>query len=117
MDSTNKLFEVIVQQGQNVLASMKDLKLSAKQKGKERADKYERFGANQHSFEVYTYIDSAIEQLAEVQEFQHKLGLFYADFTGVFTNYDIEVDLNHIEITYEEVITAYDAMVNALNNN
>ena len=108
------MIKTIVQQGQNVLVSMQDLKRCAKKKGKERANLYERFCANKHSFDVYTYIDSTIKQLAEVQTFQQKLELFNADFTGVFNNFDQEVDLNHIEATYVEVFTAYEAMVSAL---
>ena len=38
MDSSNTPIELLVQQGQNVLASMKDLKRGAKKKSKERSD-------------------------------------------------------------------------------
>ncbi|WP_338448492.1 hypothetical protein R4Z09_20005 [Niallia oryzisoli] len=114
MDSTNNTIEVILQQGQNVLESTKDLKRSAKKKGKERSDLYEKFCANQHSFNVYTYIDPTIDQLAEIQLFQQKMELFREDFTGVLNNFEKEVNLQHIEKTYVEVFIAYDAMVNAL---
>ncbi|WP_394236356.1 hypothetical protein [Niallia oryzisoli] len=113
MDSTNTI-EMMLQQGQNVLESMKDLNRSAKKKGKVRSDLYERFCANQHSFDVYTYIDATLKQLPEVQTFQLKLELYSENFTGVSTNYDKEVDLKHMENTYEEVLTSYDAMINAL---
>ena len=108
------MFELLIQQGQNVLASMKHLKRNAKKKGTERSNLSERFCANEHSFSVYTYIDSEIEQLAEVQDFQEKLGLFSAGFNGVTTDFDTELDLNQIEKTYEEVFSAYDAMANVL---
>ena len=113
MESTNTI-EMMLQQGQNVLESMKDLKRSAKKKGKVRSDLYERFCANQHSFDVYTYIDATLKQLPEVQTFQQKLELYSENFAGVSTDYDKEVDLKHMEITYEEVVTSYDAMINAL---
>ncbi len=114
MDSTNKTVEIIVQQGQNVLASMKDLKRSVKKKGKERSDLFQRVCANQHSFDVYTYIDATIEQSAEVQAFQQMFDIFDADFQVIRTDFEAKLDLKHIEATYEEVFTAYNAMVNAL---
>lgn len=114
MEATNKLEEVIVQQGKNVLVSMKNLKRSAKKKGKERSELYHKFCANQHSFAVYTFINSAIEQSVEVQAFQQKLESFSADFEDIRTNFDIEVDVNHVEKTYEEVFTAYNVLVNTL---
>lgn len=114
MDSKIYPAELLIQQGKNVLASMKDLKHSAKKKGKERTNLYERFCANEHSFSVYTYIDSKLEQLAEVQDFQKKLELFNAGFKGVTTDFDTELDIKQIEETYEEVFTAYDAMANVL---
>lgn len=114
MDSSNTPIELLVQQGQNVLASMKDLKRGAKKKSKERSDLYQKFCANDHSFAVYTYMDSVIGQLAEVQIFQQKLDLFSKDFEGITTNFDTEVDEKHAEITYEEVFDAYNVMVHAL---
>ena len=114
MDSTNKLVEVIVQQGQNVLASMKDLKRSAKKKGRERSDLFQRLCANQHSFDAYTYIDSTIEQSVEVQAFQQTFDIFNAGIQVIRTDFEAELDLKHIEATYVEVFTAYNVMVNAL---
>jgi hypothetical protein len=111
MDST---IERIIQQGENVLLSMKDLKRKGKKKGKERADLYERFCANLHSFSVYTYINPAIEKLAELQNFQEKLNRFASNFESVVTNWEMDVDLKHVESTYEEVLFAYNSMVNAL---
>lgn len=114
MDSTNKPAEMIVQQAKNVLTSMKDLKRSAKKKGKNRSDLYQRLCANEHSFAVYTYMDAAITQSAEVRAFQQKVELFGADFESIRTNFDAEVDVKHVEIMYEEVFTAYNEMVHAL---
>jgi hypothetical protein len=114
MVSTNKLQEVIVQQGKNVLVSMKNLEHSAKKKSKERSDLFEKFCANKHSFDVYTYIDSDLEQLAEVQAFLQKLELFSDDFECVRRNFDADVDVKQAETMYEEVLTAYNAMVKVL---
>ena len=66
------------------------------------------------SFAVYTFIDSAIGQSAEVQAFQQKLDLFSEDFAGITTNFDTVVDMKHVEETYEDVFTAYNEMVHAL---
>ncbi|HZG72217.1 MAG TPA: hypothetical protein VEY51_11850 [Chondromyces sp.] len=106
--------KLIVQQGKNVLTSMKDLKLRAKKKGRERFDLYERFCANCHSFEVYTYMDPKIGQSAEVQAFQQKLESFRAEFADVRTDFDKEVDMKQVKVIYEEVLAAYNAMVNIL---
>ena len=114
MDSTNKPVEMIVQQGKNVLASMKNLKRSAKKKEKERSDLYQRLCANQHSFAVYTYMDSAIQQSAEIQIFQQKVEKFSANFESIRTNFDAEVDVKHAETMYEEALIAYNTMVHAL---
>jgi hypothetical protein len=114
MDSRNKVVEMIVEQGQNVLVSMKDLKRSAHKKGRERSKLYVRFVANEHSFNVYLYIDAEIEQLAEVQYFQHKLELFRELFTGVQTDFDKEVEVKTVESIYEETNFAYKSLKNVL---
>jgi len=114
MDSRNKVVEMIIEQGQNVLASMKDLKRSAHKKGRERSKLYERFIANEHSFNVYLYIDAEIEQLVEVQHFQHKVGLFRELFTGVQTDFDKVVDVRTVEPIYEETNFAYKSLKKVL---
>lgn len=114
MISKAKLQEVIVEQAKNVLVSMKNLNDDAKKKGKERSDLFEKFCANIHSFDVYTYIDSDIEQLPVVHAFQQKLDLFSADFECVLRDFDSKVDVKHAELMYDEVLTAYNAMVDKL---
>ena len=115
MEKKNAL-EMMLDQGQNVLASMKDLKRIAEKKSKDRAKVFERFTANQHSFNVYSYIDSEIEQLAEVKAFKEKLEEFNAHFTGVMTDFNKEVAWKQIEATYEETLAAYDSMVNKVGS-
>ena len=114
MDSTKTNVELLVQQAENVLSSMKDLKRSAKKKGKARSDLYERFCANQHSFDVYTFMDPEIQESAEVTAFQNQLELFSEDFAALRTEFEAVVDLEHAEVAYEEVFATYNAMVNAL---
>lgn len=116
MDSTKSVVEIIVQQGQNMLTSMKELKRNAKKKNKARSDIYQKFCANDHSFAVYTYMDAAIGQSTEVKTFQQKSDLFSEVFTGITTNFDTEVDLKQVEATYEEVFSAYNTMVSALGH-
>lgn len=116
MDSTKTAVELIIQQGQNVLASMKELKRYAKKKNKQRSDLYQKFCANDHSFAVYTYMDPSIGQSAEVQAFQQKSDLFSEHFNGITTNFDIEVDIKNVEETYEEVFSAYNTMVTSLGH-
>ncbi|WP_397538885.1 hypothetical protein [Rummeliibacillus pycnus] len=114
MDSTNTTVELLVQQAENVLTSLKELKRSLKKKGKARFDIYERFCANQHSFDVYTFMDPEIQESAEVTAFQKQLELFREDFTIVRTELDAVVDIKRAEVAYEEVFTTYNVMVNAL---
>lgn len=117
MNSKNQAVELIVNQGKNVLESMRDLKRSAKKKGKSRSDLYERYCANLHSFSVYTYMDASIGQSKEVQEFQQILVLFSECFSDTRTNYEAEVDVKHIETVYEDVFPVYNEMVSVLGFN
>jgi len=114
MYSTNECAKMLAEQGQNVLACIKDLKQIAKNKGKERSGLYERYCANQHSFNVYTYIDATIENLTEVQAFQRKMVLFGAVFAVTRTDYEAEIDMQHVETAYEELVTANDEMMDKL---
>ena len=116
MDSTNTCAEMLVQQGQNVLTSIKDLQSRAKKEGKERSGLYERYCANQHSFRVYTHMDVTIGQLAEVQAFQQQMQLFDAVFAETRTNLEAEVDVQQGKKSSEDVSAAYNTMVHALRN-
>jgi len=113
MDSTT-IAETIVNQGKNSITSMQDLKRRTNKKGKERADLYERFRANEHSFRVYTYIDSNIEQSEEVQTFLINLDRFGANFSDVDKDFEVTVDMKSVEKAYQDVITAYNQMVGTL---
>lgn len=106
--------EMIVQQARNVLNQMKDLKRSAHKKGKERSDLFEKFYANKHSFQIHSNIDSAIQQLDEVQLFLQKLQNFSGAFEPVRYNFEGEVDEAQIESSYPEVLEAYNGMVTKL---
>ncbi len=114
MDSTNTCVELVMQQSPNVLSSMKDLKNSAKKKGKERHDLYDRFCANIHSFYVYTLIDPEIEELKEVIEFQECLDQFREYFEDVTKDYECIVDTKSAQVAYEKVFPAYNSMVTKL---
>ncbi|WP_042455516.1 hypothetical protein [Neobacillus dielmonensis] len=106
MDSTNSR-ELLLQQGKNVLASMKDLLNGAKKKGKARADLYEKFCANLHSFNVYTYMDPSIEQMGEVQAIIQKLEAFSAVFAEVSTDIEASIDVKSIEHTYQDILKEF----------
>lgn len=114
MEASNHVVDLVVDQGRNVLVSMKDLKAKGKKQGRERTKLYERFTANLHSFNVYTYIDDEIENLREVIAFQEKVGLFNDVFKEVATDYAKKVDLKHADTLYEEVVAAYNTMIRAL---
>ncbi|MED4206384.1 hypothetical protein [Neobacillus mesonae] len=109
--------ELIKQQGENILTSINELKGRAKKKGRERFDYYEKFSANRHSFTVYTFIDSRIEQAKSVQLFQQKLDLFDNEFDEIRTNFEADIDIKAIESAYQEVVVAYNEMIIIINNN
>lgn len=114
MDSTNTNVELIVQQGENVLLSMKELKNVANKKGKVRFDLYERYCANLHSYYVYTLMDPEIENAPKVVDFQEKLNLFGDYFKEVAKDFESEVDTKSANEAYDNVFPAYNAMVSAL---
>lgn len=111
MDSTNTNVELIVQQGENVLSSMKNLKKIAKKKGKARFDLYEKFCANLHSFYIYTLMDPQIQDSEEVIAFQGLLDQFKEYFKEVSADFDSLVDIKNAEVAYEKAFPAYNAMV------
>ena len=106
---------MVAEQGQNVVACAKELERITKKTGKKRSDLFERYCANQHSFNVYTYMNTTIENLTEVKEFQRKVALFGAVFVGTRTDYEAEVDAQQAETTYGELVAALLEMINALS--
>lgn len=114
MDTKTNVAEILVNQGKNVLASLKDFKRVSHKTDKNRADLYTRLHANQHSFNVYSYMDLEIKQSKEVQAFQENLERFRTYFIGVDTDFETQVDESPVDTYYEEVLLAYNEMVTAL---
>lgn len=106
--------EMIVQQGQNVLGSMKELKKVATVKGEKRGAFIERFTANLHSFTVYTYADGTIRESKEVSAFKEKLELFSQAFAKARFDFEEEVNKILVNTLYEDILHAYNDMVTAL---
>ena len=111
----NEVAKMVAEQGQNVLACAKDLEKITMKTGKKRSDVFERYCANQHSFNVHTYMNSTIENLSEVQVFQKKVALFGAGFSGTRTDYEAAVDVQQAKKTYEELVAALHEMMNVLS--
>ncbi|WP_462413496.1 hypothetical protein [Neobacillus sp. Marseille-QA0830] len=109
MDSSNSR-DLLLQQGKNVLTSMKDLLHAADKKGKARSDLYEKFCANLHSFNVYTYMDPSIEQMKEVQIWIQKLESFSAIFAEVSTDFEVKIDVKSVETTYQDILTEFNKL-------
>lgn len=114
MDSTNTN-ELLVQQGKNIITSMKDLKRSAKKKGKARFDLYERFCANVHSFDVYTFMDPQFQESPEVVELKKQLELFMEEFNIVRTELNAEVNLKNLDTAYNKITGIYSKIEEALS--
>ena len=108
------LIEILVKQGKSVLTNMKDLKRLSHKKNKDRAATYERLSANQHSFNVHTYVDPNIGQSNEVQAFKQKLEEFNGIFVGVGTDFEKEVNEELVGPIFEETLVLYNEMVTAL---
>jgi len=114
MYSRNEVVKMVIGQGQNVLTCAKELEQITKKTGKKRSDLFERYCANQHSFNVHTYMNPSIENLMEVQFFQRKVALFGAVFVGTRTNYEAVVDVQQARSTYEDLVSALHEMTNTL---
>lgn len=106
---------MVADQGQNIIKCAKELENISMKTGKVRSDLFERYCANQHSFQVHTYMNSTIENLTEVQLFQRKAALFGAVFVGTRTDYEAKVDAQQAETVYGELVAALHEMVNALS--
>lgn len=106
--------ETLVQQGKNVISSMKDLNRLAHKEGRDRFEQFEKFNANKHSFQIYAHIDAATSQLDEMQQFLSNLKQFAACFNNIRYNVEGEVDFALVEKSYQPTLEAYNALVNAL---
>lgn len=115
MYSINEVVKMIKEQGNNVLICAKELEKISKKKSKKRTDLFERYCANEHSFNVYTYMNSTIENLPEVKIFQRKVALFGAVFVGTRTDYEAVVDAQEAETTYAALLEALQEMITALS--
>ena len=114
MYSIKEVVKMVAEQGENVRACAKELERISLKSGKKRSDLFERYCANQHSFNVYTYMNSTIEGFSEVQVFQRKVALFGAVFAGTRTDYEAVVDAQQAKMMYEELVAALHDMINAL---
>ncbi|HAM81396.1 hypothetical protein [Ornithinibacillus bavariensis] len=115
MDTTN-VAELIVEQGKNTITSMQNLKGKANKQNKERADLFEKFCANAHSFRVYTYMDPKIGQLEVVQSFMKKVEMFGELFTGVNIEFETTVDKTRVTEAFQEAMEAYNILLNTLQH-
>ncbi|QBK26221.1 hypothetical protein [Ureibacillus thermophilus] len=108
------MVETLVNQSRNVLDLMKQLKKVAGKKGSKRSELIEKFTANQHSFNVYTYASEEARQSKEVDVLKVKLDEFSRQFDAARYEVDGEVNEEQVHVLYQEVLTAYNDMVVAL---
>jgi len=108
------MVETLVNQSRNVLDLMKQLKKVAAKKGSKRSELIEKFTANQHSFNVYTYASEEARQSKEVDILKVKLDEFSRQFDPARYEEDGEVNEEQVHVLYQEVLTAYNDMVVAL---
>lgn len=114
MSATNDFLEMLIKQSRTILNSMKELKKIAGKKGRNRGALIERFTANSHSFNVYTYANEEIKQSHEVQSFKENILLFSNEFNVARFDFDGEVNENRVEEIYEDVLVSYNEMVTSL---
>lgn len=105
------MVETLVNQSRNVMEIMKQLKKIADKKGRKRTELIEKFTANQHSFNVYTYASEEARQSKEVEILKAKLDEFNSKFDDARYEDDGEVNVEEVEVLYKEVLTAYNDMV------
>ncbi|MFC5543136.1 MAG: hypothetical protein C0P75_008185 [Bacilli bacterium] len=108
------MVETLINQSQNVMELMKQLKKVASKKGSKRAELIEKFTANHHSFNVYTYASEEARQSKEVDTLKLKLDEFSSQFDAARYEDDGEVNVEQVHVLYKEVLVAYNDMVIAL---
>lgn len=108
------MVETLINQSRNVLDLMKQLKKVAAKKGSKRSELIEKFTANQHSFNVYTYASEEARQSKEVDILKVKLDEFSRQFDPARYEEDGEVNEEQVLMLYNEVLIAYNDMVVAL---
>ncbi|MBB5150520.1 MULTISPECIES: hypothetical protein [Ureibacillus] len=108
------MVETLVNQSRNVMDLMKQLKKIASVKGKKRTELIEKFTANQHSFNVYTYASEEARQSQQVETLKVKLNEFSSQFDAARYEMDGEVNEEQVNLLYNEVLNAYNEMVIAL---
>lgn len=111
---SNELLELLVNQAKNVITTMKDLKRIAHKQGKERAKLIEKYKANQHSFNVYTYTNAELSESEKVTHFKETLSRFTELFERAQYEFEEEIDSTKVEETFVEALHAYNEMVEAL---
>ncbi|MED3662962.1 hypothetical protein NST62_06395 [Ureibacillus sp. FSL K6-8385] len=108
------MVETLVNQSRNVMDLVKQLRKVATKKGSKRTELIEKFTANQHSFNVYTYASEEARQSKEVDHLKVKLDEFSSQFDPARYEDDGEVNAEKINVLYREVLVAYNDMVVAL---
>ena len=114
MSVTNSFVDMLVKQARTILNTMKDLKWVAGKKGSNRGALIERFTANSHSFNVYTYANEDVKQYTEVQLFKENIILFSKEFDVARFDFDGEVNVDRVQTIYEQVLNSYNEMVISL---
>ncbi|HWL25832.1 MAG TPA: hypothetical protein VNR38_19130 [Ureibacillus sp.] len=114
MSNADSFIEMLVKQARTILNTMKDLKWLAGKKGKDRGALIERFTANSHSFNVYTYANEQVKQSSEIQGFKDKIHSFSKEFDVARFDFEGEVNEDRVQALYEEILTAYNEMVISL---
>jgi len=114
LSNADSFIEMLVKQARTILNTMKDLKWLAGKKGKDRGALIERFTANSHSFNVYTYANEQVKQSSEIQGFKDKIHSFSKEFDVARFDFEGEVNEDRVQALYEEILTAYNEMVISL---
>lgn len=106
--------EMVVTQGLNVLKSMKGLWNFSNRNMDKASDDYTRFFANFHSFDVYTHMDSEVDENEHVQAFQQQVLTFDAPYAPLRVKQPAEVNAKESKALYEAAVEAYNKMVTDL---
>ncbi len=112
--ANSQAVEMVVTQGLNVLKSMKGLWNFSNRNMDKASDDYTRFFANFHSFDVYTHMDSEVDENEHVQAFQQRVLTFDAPYAPLRVKQPAEVNAKESKALYEAAVEAYNTMVTDL---
>lgn len=112
MNSTNN--QLLANAADTILESAKILQKGPAM-GKEAMDNFTRFSASIHSFQVYTFMDPAYENLVALSDFKEAVFKYEAHYVKLRNTIDEKMDQKAAKADFEELEKSLVTLKNALN--